>query len=45
MRNEIESRAPGRLDELTELATQAVAARFGAGPIESTIQAIVIEAR
>lgn len=45
MRNEIESRAPGRLDELTEVATQAVAARFGSGSVETTMQAIVIEAR
>jgi ubiquinone/menaquinone biosynthesis C-methylase UbiE len=45
MRNEIEQRAPGRLDELTEVATRAVAARFGSGPVESTMQAIVIEAR
>jgi len=45
MRNEIEQRAPDRLEELTEIATQAVAARFGAGPVESTMQAIVIEAR
>jgi ubiquinone/menaquinone biosynthesis C-methylase UbiE len=44
-RNEIESRAPGRLDELTQIATDAVTARFGAGAIEDKIQAIVFEAR
>ena len=45
MRNEIEQRAPGRLAELTDVAAEAVAKRFGTGPIESTMQAIVIEAR
>jgi len=44
MRNEIEQRAPGRLDELTEVAAKALAARFGQGPIEAKIQAIVFEA-
>jgi ubiquinone/menaquinone biosynthesis C-methylase UbiE len=45
LRNEIEQRAPGRLEELTDVAATAVEARFGAGPIEGKIQAIVVEAR
>ena len=45
MRNEIETRDPGRLDEATEAAAAAVKARFGAGPIDGKIQAIVITAR
>ncbi len=44
LRNEIESRAPGRLDEMTDVATAALAARFGSGPIEGKIQAIVVAA-
>ena len=31
LRNELESRAPGRLPELTAHAAQAIAARFGVG--------------
>jgi SAM-dependent methyltransferase len=45
LRAEIEARAAGRLAAITEAATAAVAKRFGNGPIESTMQAIVIEAR
>jgi ubiquinone/menaquinone biosynthesis C-methylase UbiE len=45
LRNEIELRAPGRLEELTGVAETAVAARYGAGTIEDKIQAIVFEAR
>jgi SAM-dependent methyltransferase len=45
LRNEIESRAPGRLAEMTDVATAALAAQFGPGPIEGKIQAIVVEAR
>ncbi len=45
LRNEIEQRAPGRLDEMTDVATAALAARFGDGPIEGKIQAVVIAAR
>lgn len=45
LRNEIESRAPGRLEELTEIAAEALRTRYGAGAIEDKIQAIVIEAR
>jgi len=45
LRNEIEQRAPGRLDELTEIAAAAVADRFGSGLVEAKMQAIVFEAR
>lgn len=44
LRNEIETRDPSRLDEVTERATQAVAQRFGPGPIESKLQALVFAA-
>jgi ubiquinone/menaquinone biosynthesis C-methylase UbiE len=45
LRNEIEQRAPERLEEMTQIATDALAARFGSGAIEGKIQAIVFEAR
>ncbi|MGH6880863.1 class I SAM-dependent methyltransferase [Hypericibacter sp.] len=45
LRNEIEARDPKRVTEVTEIATQAVAARFGNGPISCKLQAIVVEAR
>jgi hypothetical protein len=44
LRSEIEARDPGRLGEATEAAAQAIAARFGSGPIEGKIQAHVITA-
>jgi len=44
LRNEIEARDAGRLQEATEAAAQAIAARFGPGPIEGKIQAHVITA-
>lgn len=44
LRNEIEARAPNRLAEVTERATQAVARRFGSGPISSTLRAHVVTA-
>lgn len=42
LRNELESRAPGRLPELTAHAAQAIAARFGVGAIDTLIQAHVV---
>jgi ubiquinone/menaquinone biosynthesis C-methylase UbiE len=45
LRNEIEARDPKRLSEITEIATRAVAARFGNGPIQCGQQAIVVEVR
>jgi ubiquinone/menaquinone biosynthesis C-methylase UbiE len=44
LRNEIEARDPARLEEATEEAARAVAARFGKGPVEGKIQAHVITA-
>lgn len=43
LRNEIEARDASRLDEATRAATQAIAARFGAGPVDGMIQALVVE--
>lgn len=43
LRNEIEARDASRLDEATRAATQAIAARFGPGPVDGMIQAYVIE--
>ena len=44
LRSEIEARDAGRLEEATAAAAEAIAARFGAGPIEGKIQAHVITA-
>jgi SAM-dependent methyltransferase len=44
LRSEIETRDPSRLDEATDAAAAALASRFGPGPIDGKIQAIVITA-
>lgn len=44
MRSEIESRDAGKLALATELSTKAIAAKFGNGPIDAAIQAIVFTA-
>jgi ubiquinone/menaquinone biosynthesis C-methylase UbiE len=44
LRNEIEARDPARLEEATEAAAKALAARFGRGPVEGKIQALVVTA-
>jgi ubiquinone/menaquinone biosynthesis C-methylase UbiE len=44
LRSEIEVRDAGRLEEATEAAARAIAARFGPGPIEGKIQAHVVSA-
>lgn len=44
LRMEIEARDKSRLEEATNAAAEAVAARFGRGPIDGKIQAHVIEA-
>ena len=44
LRNEIEARDPSRLGEATDAAAAALAARFGPGPIDGKIQALVITA-
>ena len=43
MRGEIESRGSPTLDEATAAATQALAARFGPGPVEGKIQALIVK--
>ena len=42
LRTEIETRAPGRLPEVTGRVAQAISERFGAGAIDTLIQAHVI---
>lgn len=42
LRNEIEARDPCRLEEATDIATAAIAQRFGSGPVDGKIQAHVI---
>jgi SAM-dependent methyltransferase len=42
LRNEIEARDASRLEEATDVATAAVAARFGSGPIDAQMQAHVV---
>jgi ubiquinone/menaquinone biosynthesis C-methylase UbiE len=44
LRSEIEARDPKRLEEVTDAAAKAVAAKFGKGAIDGKIQAIVFEA-
>ena len=44
LRSEIEARDPKRLEAVTEAAAEALARRFGRGPIEGGIQAIVFDA-
>jgi ubiquinone/menaquinone biosynthesis C-methylase UbiE len=44
LRNEIEARDPSRLTEATDAAATAIAARFGAGPVDGKIQAHVFTA-
>jgi ubiquinone/menaquinone biosynthesis C-methylase UbiE len=45
LRSEIESRDPARLTAVTESAARAVAARYGDGPIEATMRALVFDAQ
>ena len=44
LRNEIEARDPSRLAEATDAAAAALESRFGSGPIDGKIQALVITA-
>jgi SAM-dependent methyltransferase len=43
LRSEIESRDAAGLERATDAAAAAIAARFGKGPVEAKIQALVIE--
>jgi SAM-dependent methyltransferase len=45
LRNEIEARAPMPLAEATEVATAAIAKRFGGGSVDGKIQAHVVTVR
>ncbi|HMH53625.1 MAG TPA: class I SAM-dependent methyltransferase [Candidatus Acidoferrum sp.] len=42
LRNEIEARAPARVDEATDAAAEVIAQRFGRGPVDGKIQAHVV---
>ena len=42
LRNEIEARDKSRLGEATDIAAEAIAERFGLGPVDGKIQAHVI---
>jgi ubiquinone/menaquinone biosynthesis C-methylase UbiE len=42
MRGEIEERDASRLGEATDVATEAIARRFGRGPVDAKIQALVV---
>lgn len=44
LRNEIEARDPARLQEATEAAALLLAKRFGEGPIEGRMRALVVSA-
>jgi SAM-dependent methyltransferase len=44
LRNEIEARDKSRLEEATNVATEALAQRFGDGPVDGRIRAFVITA-
>ena len=44
LRNEIEARDPGGLEAATNAAANAIAARFGSGPVSARMQAHVITA-
>jgi hypothetical protein len=44
VRAAIKAQMPSRLDEITEAATTAIIARFGSGPIESPLSALLFTA-
>jgi ubiquinone/menaquinone biosynthesis C-methylase UbiE len=44
LRNEIEARDSSRLEEATNIAEQALAGRFGTGPVDGRIRALVVTA-
>ena len=44
LRAEIEARGPDRLDDVTAQVADALAARFGAGPVENRMSALVVTA-
>jgi ubiquinone/menaquinone biosynthesis C-methylase UbiE len=44
LRNEIEAREPGGLQRATAVATEAIRARYGHGPVEGRISAVIVSA-
>lgn len=42
LRNEIEARDASRLSEATDAAAEALATRFGRGPVEGKMQAHIV---
>lgn len=44
LRNDIETRGPGRIDEITSLAEKAIASHFGNGPVSGKIRGHVVTA-
>ena len=42
LRNEIEARDASRLGEATDIAAEALARRFGPGPVDGKIQAHIV---
>ena len=44
LRNEIEAREPGGLQRATVVATEAIRTRFGPGPVEGRISAVIVSA-
>ena len=44
LRSEIEARAPDRLDAVTDAAAKEIGKRFGDGPIDTGLQALVVSA-
>jgi SAM-dependent methyltransferase len=43
LRSEIEARAPGGLQAAVDACTEAIARRFGSGPVDGKIQALVVQ--
>ena len=44
LRNEIEARDKTRLEEATDRCAEAIAQRFGSGPVDGRIRALIISA-
>jgi hypothetical protein len=44
LRSHIEAHAPDRLEEITEAVVAALAEKFGTGPIDAPMQAILFTA-
>ncbi|MBF9196628.1 class I SAM-dependent methyltransferase [Microvirga terrestris] len=44
LRSEIEARAPGRLEDITTKATEALVGHFGSSPVDNRMSALVVKA-